>query len=106
MQNVKEKKMEAAQSGNVATKEQRSNTFDVKIVSIAGDRLAVTSKAGKNYSYRLANDARITWEGKTGKPTDLKAGSEIRVSTQPDDHSLVIEVESIGQPAKAEGCCS
>jgi hypothetical protein len=106
MVNVKEKKKEAAQDGNVATKEQRSNKFAVKIVSVAGDKLTVTSKAGKNYSYRLAKDARITWEGKASKPTDLKTGSEIRLTTQPDDRNLVIEIESIDQQGKAEGCCS
>ncbi len=106
MLNVKEKKMEATQGGNVATKEQRPNKFEVKIVSIAGDKLAVTSKSGKNYSYRLAKDARITWQGKSCKPADLKAGSEIRVTTQPDDRNLVIEIESIDQHSKAEGCCS
>jgi hypothetical protein len=106
MLNVKEKTKEAAQDGNVATKQQRTNKFQVTIISITGDKLAVTSKAGKNYSYRLAKDVRITWQGKAGKPADLKAGSEIRLTTQPDDRNLVIEIESFDNHGKADGCCS
>ncbi len=60
MLNVKEKKKEVTQDAKAAAKEHRSDKFEVKIVSLTGDKLAVTSKAGKNYSYRLAKEAKIT----------------------------------------------
>ncbi len=98
MQNVKEKKE--------TTSEPRSNKFEGKIVSLAGDKLSVTSKAGKSYSYRLAKEAKITWDGKACKAENLKVGSEIRITTKPDDRNLVVEVESIKELSKAENCCS
>jgi hypothetical protein len=75
--------------------EARTNTFDGNIVSVMGNKLVMTSVGGKERSYTVAADARVTARGKTSKTEDLKAGTLVRVTTKPSDRDLAIRIETV-----------
>ncbi len=72
-----------------------SNRHDGKFVSIAADQLTMTDKEGKQHSHSLAQDARLTLDGKACKAADLKPGTRIRVTTRSGDPSLALGIEAI-----------
>lgn len=77
-----------------------ANTHDGKVVSIAGNKLVMTNdQGGDEHSHMLADNARLTCDGKACKATDLKAGMTIRVTTQKNDKNVAIRIEAIDKDA-------
>ena len=62
--------------------------FEGKVISLAGNKLVMRNKEGTAYSHTLAKDAKLTWDGKACKAEDLKAGTDIRVTTKKDDRNV------------------
>ncbi len=42
----------------------------------------------------MAKDAKVTCDGKAGKAADLKAGTDVRLTTRKDDKTVATAVES------------
>ncbi len=61
---------------------------------LAGDKLTTTCSEGKQHCHTLAKDAKVTCDGKASKAADLKAGTNVRVTTSTDDKTLATAVES------------
>lgn len=81
-----------------APDEADETTHDGRMVSLAGDKLVMTTKAGresKEHVHRLAPTAEMTLDGKPCKAADLKAGTKIRVTMQTGDAKLATHVEAI-----------
>ena len=63
-----------------------------KIVSVTGDKLVMKGKDGKEHTYTLAPDAKISCEGKVCKIEDLKPGMRISLTTHKEDLKVVTKV--------------
>jgi hypothetical protein len=74
--------------------ESVAKTYDGKVVSITGDKLTTSGSDGKQYSYTVAKDAKVTFDGQASKAADLKAGTQVRVTTNKDDQTVATAVES------------
>jgi hypothetical protein len=85
----------AASTPGLAAKEANYATHDGKMVSITGDKLVMTNKAGIEHSHTLSADAKLTLDGKDCTATDLKPGTRIRVTLQSDAPHAAIRVEAI-----------
>jgi CTP-dependent riboflavin kinase len=87
----------AAKEAKEAKEEKaaKAATHDGEVVSITGNKLVMTSKDGKEHSHTLAADAKITCDGQVCKAQDLKAGTKVRVTTQPSDAKVATRIEAI-----------
>ena len=70
-----------------------AETHDGKVVSMVGDKLTTTCGSGKQHCHTVAASAKVTCEGKAGKTGDLKAGTQVRVTTAKDDKSVATHVQ-------------
>lgn len=77
-------------------------SHDGKVVSVAGDKLTTTCSEGKEHCHTVAKDAKVTHNGKASKVADLKAGTEVRVTTHADDKTIATAIES-GKHTPAAG---
>lgn len=68
-------------------------TFESRFVSIAGSRLEVENEGSSKTSYALATNALLTCDGKVIREESLKAGKEIRVTTQIGNPNMVTSIE-------------
>ena len=67
------------------------------------DVMAIDAKTGSMYwlyRHTPSADAKVCCDGKTCKATDLKVGSQIRVTTQTDDKDVATKIESLDKQAK------
>ncbi len=69
-------------------------THEGKVVSVTGDKLTTTCSQGKEHCHTMAKDAKVTCDGKASKVADLKAGTDVRVTTHKDDKTVATAVES------------
>lgn len=76
------------------TKNHDGNTYEGRVVSVIGDRLTTMCSEGKQHCHTMAKDAKVTCDGKAGKVADLKAGTQVRVTTRKDDKNVATAVES------------
>lgn len=81
-----------------------SNTFEGKVVSITGDKLVMTNKEGKQFTHSLARDARFTCDGTTCEADNLKAGSNIRVTTKDGNRNVATCIEALDKNADFTAC--
>jgi len=81
------------------TKEQCSNTHEGKVVSATANELVSTCSKGHEHSHTVAPDAKVTCGGKVCKTTDLKAGTDVRVTTKKDDQNVAIGIEATDKAA-------
>jgi len=79
-----------------------AHTQDGKVVSIAGDKLVVADKDGKESTYALAADAKVTCDGTVSKASDLKPGMKIRVTMNKDEKAAVSRIEALDKNAAFE----
>lgn len=79
-----------------------TTTHDGKVVSVVGDKLTTTGSEGKQRSHTVAKDAKVIHDGKPIKLADLKAGTEVRVTTHADDETTATAIRS-GKPAAGAG---
>jgi hypothetical protein len=84
------------------TKDVRKTTASIqdmqdgKVVCITGDRLVMTDSQGnKEWTFTMADDAKVTRDGKTCKFSDLKPGMKIRVTTTGTDKKVANRIEGI-----------
>jgi len=75
-------------------KADKGNTHTGKVVSVSGNKLTMTGKDGKEHSHTLADNAKVTCDGKECKLSDLKAGFEVRVTTKDDDKNVATRIEA------------
>jgi hypothetical protein len=87
-----------------AKKDTVAKSHDGKVVSIAGDKLTSTCGQGKEHHHTVANDAKVTCDGKASKLSDLKAGTSIRMTTCKDDENKVTAIDSGKHVAAASHC--
>jgi formylmethanofuran dehydrogenase subunit D len=81
-----------------ADKKAENPTHDGKVVSITGSTLVMTIKGDKDakeHSHTLADDAKVTLDGKACKAEDLKAGTKVRVTTKAGEPKIAIAIEAI-----------
>lgn len=67
---------------------------DGKVVSVDSSTLTTTCSEGKQHKYNFAKDIKVTCDGKDSKAADLKVGSNVRVTTTPDDANTATVIES------------
>jgi hypothetical protein len=103
---AKLKKKEAAQGAADTKKQPSSSSFEGKVISLTGNKLVMRNKEGTAYSHTLAKDAKLTCDGKACKADDLKAGTEIRVTTKKDDRNVATGIECLTKNKEAASCCS
>ena len=77
-----------------------AETHDGKVVSVAGDKLTTATHDGTEHHHTVARDATVTHDGRACKTTDLKAGTEVRVTCHKDDKSVATHVAA-GKAAPA-----
>jgi len=71
-----------------------ATTCEGKVVSVAGDKLTTTCSQGKEHCHTMAQDAKVTCDGMAAKAADLKAGTDVRITTHKDDMTVATAVES------------
>jgi hypothetical protein len=103
---AKLKKKESAQRAAETKKNPSSNVFEGKVVSITGNKLVMKDEEGMACSHTLAKDAKLIRDGKAFKADDLKAGTEIRVTTMQDDPSVATGIECLTKNKGTANCCS
>jgi uncharacterized protein YjdB len=69
------------------------NCCDGKLVKVAGNKLTSTTANGEEHTYTVAEDAKVTCNGKTSKATEIKAGSTIRMTMCNDDQNQVNAID-------------
>lgn len=77
-----------------------ANSHDGKVVSIAGDKLKMSVKDGKEHSHQIAPHATITCDGTDCERGDLKVGMKIRVTTKAGDKDLVTVIEALDKDSE------
>lgn len=75
--------------------EAAPDTHDGQFVSIANNVLMMTSEDGQEQTHKLANQAKITLDGKPSKASELKAGMTIRVTTGAKRLKVATHIEAI-----------
>ena len=73
--------------------QSQSNMHEGKVVGVVGDKLTTTCCEGKMHHHTMDKDTKVTCEGKTCKTSDLKAGSDVKVTTQKNDKNVATHVE-------------
>ena len=76
-------------------KDGSEKSHDGKFVSLTDEKLKMTDSKGMEHSHMLAADAKVTCDGKACKPSDLKAGMRIRVTTKSDEKKVATHIEAI-----------
>jgi len=86
---------------------QCANTHEGKVVSVTGNKLVSMCSKGHEHSHTVAADAKVTCGGEVCKTSDLKAGTDIRVTTKKDDKNVAIGIEATDKTATAAAatCC-
>ena len=82
--------------------ETSAKTHDGKVVSMIGDKLTTTCCDGKQHCHTMAKDTKVTCDGQASQAADLKAGTQVRVTTKQDDKSTATAVEC-GKHIQATG---
>lgn len=69
-------------------------TYEGMVIAAGGGKLSMRDKGGKESSYTVGTDAKITVNGQAGKLEDLKAGTPVRVTS---DGTVVLAVTTIDE---------
>jgi hypothetical protein len=82
-----------AQQAAQATK---ANTHDGTVVSASATKLVMKAKdTGKEMTHTLAPGAKITCDGKACKLIDLRAGQQVRVTTEATNPTVATRIEAL-----------
>ncbi len=80
-----------------------SDIHDGKIIGMTDDKLTTTCGAGKQHCYTVAADAKVTCDGKAAGTAELKAGMQVKVTTDKNDGNVATHVDCCKQtPAAAK----
>ena len=85
----------ATQIEAIEKNETFANTHDGKVVSITSSKLVMMNKDGKESSHTVSAETKVTCDGTVCKPSDLKVGLKIRVTTKKNDEGVAIGIEAI-----------
>ncbi len=83
----------------LAATETNEVTHDGKVVSIANDKLVMSSQEGQEHSHSLTGNTKVTCDGQTCQASELTPGMKVRVTTTRNDPNAAIEVEAIDKNA-------
>ena len=72
-----------------------ANTHDGKVVSITSSKLVMMNKDGQESSHSVSTETKVTCDGTVCKPSDLKVGLKIRVTTKKNEEGVAIGIEAI-----------
>lgn len=73
-----------------------ANTHDGKVISIDGKSLVMTGATGKDeHTCTLTDDVVVTCDGVACKPSDLKPGMKVRVTTEHQSPHTATHVEAL-----------
>jgi hypothetical protein len=72
-----------------------AHTHDGTVISSTSSKLIMMGQDGKEHSHTVANDTKVTCDGKVCKATDLKPRMKIRVTTKKTDEGAAIMIEAI-----------
>lgn len=80
---------------------------DGTVISVTAEKLIMKGKAkegdlAKEHTHMLADNAKVTCDGKECKLEDLKAGQKIRVTTKTGDSTMATRVEALLKNAQFE----
>jgi len=79
-----------------APAQQKEETHEGKVVSVAKDKLVMKAKAdNKEHTHTLAPNAKITCDGKVCVLTDLKPGQMIRVTVLRANPGMAMRIEAL-----------
>ena len=84
---------------------KKGDTHEGTVVSVAGNKLIMKMKAkageeAAEHTHIIADDAKITCDGKECKIDDLKPGQKIRVTTKKGDKETAVKVEALDKNEK------
>jgi hypothetical protein len=83
--------------------EEKADTHEGKILKIAGNKLTMVDKEGKNeHTHTLAPGAKVTCDAKECRFDELKPGLRVRVTTKPGDKDTAVMVEAFTKDDKPE----
>jgi hypothetical protein len=68
-------------------------TQEGSFVSYVNNKLLITDKDGKEHTYTLAANAKITLDGKDAKMEDFKKGNHVTVTTKKEAPNAAVEVD-------------
>jgi hypothetical protein len=82
-------------------------THDGTVIRVTAEKLVMKDIAkngveAKEMTYRLADNAVVTCDGKKCKLEDLKADQKIRVTNQKGDNETIVKVEALNKNEKFE----
>jgi hypothetical protein len=85
----------------------KSDTHEGTVVRVTADTFVMKGKAkngevAKEYTYTLADKAKVTCDGKVCLVKDLKPDQKIRVTTKKGDKEIAIIVEALDKNEKFE----
>ena len=86
---------------------ERGDAHDGTVVNVTADKLVMKSKAkdgeeAVEMTHKLADNAKVTCDGKECKLEDLKPGQKIRVTTKSGDKTIAVRVEALDKNEKFE----
>jgi hypothetical protein len=92
-------------SRGVADEAKKGDTHEGTVVSVTGDKLIMKTAAkdgqeATEHTHKIADNAKITCDGKACKVDDLKPGQKIRVTTKKGDKETAIKVEALDKNEK------
>jgi hypothetical protein len=94
MSTFNNEKQAAPQDAASQKQDSCSNTHDGKVVSVVGDKLNTTCCEGKQHSHTVAKDTKVTCDNHPSQAADLKAGTQVRVTTRKDNPTVATTIES------------
>jgi hypothetical protein len=84
-----------ADKGGEKAEKADKNSHEGTVVSVEEGKLTMTDKSGKNeHQHQLAEDVKITIDGKERTVADLKKGMKIKVTTKAGDKKTVVRVDA------------
>jgi competence protein ComGF len=85
----------------------RGDTHDGTVISVTAEKLVMKDIAkngveAKELTYRLADKAVVTCDGKKCKLEELKADQKIRVTNKAGDNQTIVKIEALNKNEKFE----
>ncbi len=72
------------------------NTHEGTVVRVSDNKLVMKLTGEEDeHTHVLADDGRVTLDGRKCKLEDLKPGQKIRITTKKDDKSIAIKIEAL-----------
>jgi co-chaperonin GroES (HSP10) len=89
----------------VLADEQKGETHEGTVVSVTDGKLVMKTQAkvgeeAMEHTHKLADNAKVTCDGKACKLDDLKPGQKIRVTTKKGDKETAIKIEALDKNTK------